>query len=84
MSGLTGEEPHYEAFGWHQWLDDVWISYQFRRGLGETQEGGGAVGEAFPAAGRWIGLAMCSASIRQSRIFTQAETTTLATFDLGR
>ena len=29
--------PSYEPFGWHQWHDDFWMSYQFRRGLGETQ-----------------------------------------------
>lgn len=44
--------PHYEPFGWHHWPDDMWMSYQFRRGLGETQEGGGAIGEAFRAASR--------------------------------
>lgn len=30
------------------------MSYQFRRGLGETQEGGGAVSECFQAACRMI------------------------------
>jgi pimeloyl-ACP methyl ester carboxylesterase len=30
------------------------MSYQFRRGLGETQEGGGAVSECFQAASRMI------------------------------
>lgn len=43
---------HYEPFGWHHWPDDMWMSYQFRRGLGETQEGGGAIGEVFLAASR--------------------------------
>jgi dienelactone hydrolase len=52
MHGSATNEPHYEPFGWHQWPDDMWMSYQFRRGLGETQEGGGAVGEAFLAASR--------------------------------
>ncbi len=32
--------PHYEPFGWHHWPEHPWLSYQFRRGLGETQEGG--------------------------------------------
>jgi hypothetical protein len=44
--------PHYEPFGWHQWPEDFWFSYQFRRGLGETQEGGGAVSECFQTASR--------------------------------
>ena len=44
--------PSYEPFGWHQWHDDFWMSYQFRRGLGETQEGGGAVSEVFQAASK--------------------------------
>ena len=46
--------PHYEPFGWHHWPDHPWLSYQFRRGLGETQEGGGSVSEAFQAASRMI------------------------------
>ena len=44
--------PSYEPFGWHQWHEDFWMSYQFRRGLGETQEGGGAVSEVFQAASK--------------------------------
>jgi acetyl esterase/lipase len=44
--------PRYEPFGWHHWPQDFWMSYQFRRGLGETQEGGGAVSEVFQAASR--------------------------------
>lgn len=44
--------PSYEPFGWHHWHDDFWFSYQFRRGLGETQEGGGAVSEVFQAGSR--------------------------------
>ena len=43
---------HYEPFGWHHWPKSPWFSYQFRRGLGETQEGGGAVSEVFQAASR--------------------------------
>jgi hypothetical protein len=46
--------PHYEPFGWHHWPDHPWMSYQFRRGLGETQEGGGAISECFFATGRMI------------------------------
>lgn len=52
MQEPANQAPHYEPFGWHHWPDDMWMSYQFRRGLGETQEGGGAVGEAFLAASR--------------------------------
>ena len=48
----TRKPPSYEPFGWHHWHDDFWMSYQFRRGLGETQEGGGAVSEVFQAASR--------------------------------
>jgi acetyl esterase/lipase len=49
-----GAPPRYEPFGWHHWPDHFWTSYQFRRGLGETQEGGGAVSEVFQAASRMI------------------------------
>jgi hypothetical protein len=44
----------YEPFGWHHWPDEFWMSYQFRRGLGETQEGGGAVSEVFQIGSRII------------------------------
>jgi dienelactone hydrolase len=50
MSAGNRRAPKYEPFGWHHWPDDFWMSYQFRRGLGETQEGGGAVSEVFQAA----------------------------------
>lgn len=43
---------HYEPYGWHHWPEHPWMSYQFRRALGETQEGGGAVSECFQAAAR--------------------------------
>jgi len=46
--------PRYEPFGWEHWPDHHMMSYQFRRGLGETQEGGGAVSECFQAAARMI------------------------------
>jgi pimeloyl-ACP methyl ester carboxylesterase len=46
--------PHFEPYGWHHWPEQPWFSYQFRRGLGETQEGGGAVSEVFQAASRII------------------------------
>lgn len=48
----TNTPPRYEPFGWHHWPDHFFLSYQFRRGLGETQEGGGAVSEVFQAASR--------------------------------
>jgi len=44
----------YEPFGWHHWEEHFFMSYQFRRALGETQEGGGAVSECFKAASRMI------------------------------
>ncbi len=48
----AGAPPRYEPFGWHHWPEHFFMSYQFRRGLGETQEGGGAVSELFQAASR--------------------------------
>jgi pimeloyl-ACP methyl ester carboxylesterase len=50
--GSTNASPHYEPYGWQHWPDHPWWSYQFRRGLGETQEGAGAVSEVFLAASR--------------------------------
>jgi hypothetical protein len=44
----------YEPYGWHHWPDHPWMSYQFRRALGETQEGGGSVSELFLAASRMV------------------------------
>lgn len=44
--------PHFEPFGWHHWPEYPWLSYQFRRVLGESQEGGGAVSECFQVASR--------------------------------
>lgn len=46
--------PHYQPYGWHHWPEHPWMSYQFRRALGETQEGGGAISECFQAASRMI------------------------------
>ncbi len=42
--------PGYRPYGWEQWPEFPWWSYQFRRVLGETQEGGGAISECFMAA----------------------------------
>ena len=47
-------DAHYQPYGWHHWPDHPWMAYQFRRALGETQEGGGAVSECFQAASRMI------------------------------
>ena len=47
-------DAHYKPFGWHHWPEHPWMSYQFRRALGETQEGGGSVSECFLAASRMI------------------------------
>jgi dipeptidyl aminopeptidase/acylaminoacyl peptidase len=47
-------EAHYEPYGWHHWPEHPWMAYQFRRALGETQEGGGAISECFQAASRMI------------------------------
>jgi pimeloyl-ACP methyl ester carboxylesterase len=46
------KEGHYKPYGWHHWPDYPWMSYQFRRALGETQEGGGAVSEVFQVGER--------------------------------
>jgi len=45
-------EGCYKPYGWHHWPQYPWMSYQFRRVLGETQEGGGAVSECFQTASR--------------------------------
>jgi dienelactone hydrolase len=50
----ASSEPHYEPYGWQQWPAHPYLSYQFRRALGETQEGGGAVSECFQAASRMV------------------------------
>ena len=46
----ANRQSHYAPFGWHHWPEHPWPSYQFRRGLGETQEGGGTVSECFQVA----------------------------------
>jgi pimeloyl-ACP methyl ester carboxylesterase len=50
----ANHQPHYEPYGWHHWPKHPWQTYQFRRALGETQEGGGTVSECFQAASRII------------------------------
>jgi hypothetical protein len=32
--------PQYKPYGWEQWPENVWLSYQFRRTLGYAQLGG--------------------------------------------
>jgi hypothetical protein len=52
---LTEERAaHFEPYGWHHWPEHPWMSYQFRRALGETQEGGGSISECFQAASRMV------------------------------
>ena len=46
----ANKNAHYQPYGWHHWPESPWFAYQFRRGLGETQEGGGSVSEVFLAA----------------------------------
>lgn len=45
---------HYEPYGWHHWPAHPWMAYQFRRALGEAQEGGGSVSECFQAASKMV------------------------------
>jgi len=45
---------HYEPYGWHHWPEFPWMSYQFRRQLGETLEGAGTISECFLAASRMV------------------------------
>jgi dienelactone hydrolase len=45
-------DSYYKPYGWHHWPAFPWMSYQFRRALGETQEGGGAISEVFQAGSR--------------------------------
>jgi hypothetical protein len=66
-------DPHYEPFGWHHWPQFPWMSYQFRRALGETQEGGGAVSECFLAASRVSDATPCGAQVLPSRTFGPVE-----------
>ncbi len=55
INQITAEKgPHFEPYGWHHWPEHPWMSYQFRRALGETQEGGGAISECFQAASRMV------------------------------
>ena len=48
----ANNSPHFEPDGWQDWPEHPWLFYQFRRALGESQEGGGSVSESFLAASR--------------------------------
>jgi dienelactone hydrolase len=50
----TLKGPHYEPFGWLQWPEHPAMSFQFRRTLGKSQEGGSSVSECFQVASRMI------------------------------
>jgi hypothetical protein len=51
-SAVKNPTSHCKPHGWLHWPEHPWMSYQFRRALGGTQEGDGAVSECFPAACR--------------------------------
>ncbi len=53
-AAVTGPAPHCKRYGRLHWPKHPWTSYQFRRALGETQEGGGSVSECFQAAARMV------------------------------
>jgi dienelactone hydrolase len=44
--------PQYKPYGWEQWPENVWLSYQFRRTLGYAQLGGSTVSECMQVAAR--------------------------------
>ena len=60
MCGVPGMEPGSgvaatgSVLDSGHWPEHPWLSHQFRRSLGETQEGGGSVSEIFLAASRMI------------------------------
>jgi dienelactone hydrolase len=54
IEGVAGRGHNYEPYGWNHWPDHPWMSFQFRRALGETQAGGGAISECFQAASRMV------------------------------
>jgi hypothetical protein len=49
---------HCEPYGGHDWPDHPALSLRFRRALGETQQGGGAV--SGQENWQWTGCPMCS------------------------
>jgi hypothetical protein len=52
IDDVVGAGERYEPYGWNHWPEHPWMSYQFRRALGETQAGGGTISECFQAASR--------------------------------
>ena len=44
--------PRYQPYGWEQWPENPWLSYQFRRTLGYAQLGGASVSECLQVASR--------------------------------
>lgn len=46
--------PRYQPYGWEQWPQDPWLSYQFRRTLGYAQLCGAAVSECMQVASRVV------------------------------
>lgn len=52
VATATPQAGYFAPFGWEHWPEFPMWSYQLRRGLGETQEGGGSVSETFQAASR--------------------------------
>lgn len=75
--------PHYEPYGWHHWPEHPWLAYQFRRGLGETQEGGGSVSEIFLVASRMEPGSLESWHVEWKRIADQNWQRGLAEEKLG-
>ena len=46
--------PRYRSYGWEQWPEHAWLSYQFRRTLGYAQLGGASVSECMQVASRVV------------------------------
>jgi dienelactone hydrolase len=46
--------PRYQSYGWEQWPEHAWLSYQFRRTLGYAQLGGASVSECMQVASRVV------------------------------
>lgn len=46
--------PRYMPYGWEQWPENPWLSYQFRRTLGYAQLGGASVSECMQVGSRVV------------------------------
>jgi hypothetical protein len=46
--------PRYQPYGWEQWPENPWLSYQFRRTLGYAQLGGASVSECMQVGSRVV------------------------------